>query len=150
PEPTASLVHCVFGDSPMKSSSWVTYSGLRRIMLFVAPLCAFVLGGSQPVFADDVQNLADKIDRRIDERLKSDGVVAAPIADDAEYLRRVSLHIAGTIPPVAETRKFLREDSDGRRRKIVDELLESPHYITNFSNFWTRVMMPESATDLQG
>lgn len=100
--------------------------------------------------ADDVQNLADKIDRRIDARCKNDGIKQAPIADDAEYLRRVSLHIAGAIPPVADARHFLRSESQDRRRQIVDDLLESPHYITNFANFWTRVMLPQSANDLQG
>ncbi len=100
--------------------------------------------------ADDVQILADKIDRRIEARWNSDGVTPAPVAGDAEFLRRVSLHVAGSIPPVADARLFLRSDSLDQRRKLVDTLLESPHYITNFSNFWTRVMMPESATDLQG
>ncbi len=104
--------------------------------------------------ADDVQQLAELIDRRIEARWKSDAVTAAPLADDAEFMRRVSLHVAGSIPPVADSRQFLNGDRSGQdsaavRRNLVDDLLESPHYITNFSNFWTRVMMPESATDLQ-
>ena len=32
---------------------------------------------------------------------------------------------------------------------MIDSLLESPQYINNFSNFWTRVMMPESANDFE-
>ena len=86
----------------------------------------------------------------IEARWNSDGVTPAPIAGDEEFLRRVSLHVAGSIPPVAQTRRFLASASPERRREQVDDLLESPQYITNFSNFWTRVMMPESATDLQG
>ena len=107
-------------------------------------------GLSNDARADDVQDLADKIDRQIEARWNSDGVTPADVAGDPEFLRRVSLHVAGSIPPVADARQFLRSDSLDKRRQLVDQLLESPHYITNFSNFWTRVMMPESATDLQG
>ena len=121
----------------------------RTVWIFSAAIFAAMMMANV-LRADDVQELANKIDRHIEARWKSDGISPAPVADDAEYLRRVSLHIAGSIPPVADSRNFLRNESQNRRRQIVDELLESPHYITNFSNFWTRVMMPESATDLQG
>ena len=99
--------------------------------------------------ADDALELANRIDRFIEARWKKDGVTPADPANDAEYLRRVSLHIGGSIPSVASARNFLDDASPDRRRKLVDELLESSQYITNFSNFWTRVMMPESATDFQ-
>ena len=110
-------------------------------------LCCWI---SPLAFADDVQDLADQIDRRIAAKWDSDGVTPAELAEDAEFLRRVSLHVAGSIPPVADVRKFLQGESPDQRRLLVDQLLESPHYITHFSHFWTRVMMPESATDLQG
>ena len=101
------------------------------------------------VLADDVTELARRIDRRIEAGWKAAGVTPAPEADDAEFLRRVSLHIAGSIPPVSDVREFLQNDLPNRRRQLVDNLLESPQYINNFSNFWTRVMMPESATDFE-
>lgn len=107
----------------------------------------FVLPKS--VNADDAQDLAHRIDRAIETRWKRDHVTPTEGSSDAEFYRRVSLHIAGSIPSVATARKFLDDASPDRRRKAVDDLLESPQYITNFSNFWTRVMMPESATDFQ-
>ncbi len=110
---------------------------------------SIVLSQLQPATADDVQDLADKIDRHIEARLSSDGITPAPFAGDEEFLRRVSLHVAGSIPAVSRARSFLSDRSPDHRRALVEELLESPRYITHFSNFWTRVMMPESATDLQ-
>jgi len=119
---------------------------------FPALVAAFFLAApvlADRAWADDAQNLADLIDRQIEARWAKDGITPAPLAGDAEYLRRVSLHVTGTIPTVSEARDFLRNESIGHRRRLVDELLESPRYITNFSNFWTRVMMPESSTDIQ-
>ena len=124
-------------------------SGFYGIGLTLQSLMVVLVVAVSPVAADDVQNLADLIDRHIEARWKTDGIVAAPVAGDAEFLRRVSLHVGGSIPTVSETRTFLRDESLNHRRQFVDELLERPRYITNFSNFWTRVMMPESATDVQ-
>ena len=99
------------------------------------------------VIADDVQNLADRIDRHIAARWQADKIKPAPAADDAEFLRRTYLHVAGTIPTVAEAHEFLQNQSEQRRRQLVDQLLQSSRYVTNFSHFWSRVMLPESAND---
>ncbi|WP_083843044.1 DUF1549 and DUF1553 domain-containing protein [Schlesneria paludicola] len=130
--------------SRMMDAGW-----LCRVAMSIVAVSAVVLTVPQIVSADDVQDLADAIDRRISARWKSDKVTEAALADDAEYLRRVSLHLGGTIPTVSVARKFLADQSPLRRRRLVDNLLDSPQYITNFSNFWTRVMLPESATDFQ-
>jgi Protein of unknown function (DUF1553)/Protein of unknown function (DUF1549) len=119
---------------------------------FVFFLGFIVLAGwssPKPVTADDARNLAARIDRHLESRWKSDGITPAPPADDAEFLRRVSLHIAGRIPLVSEAREFLREPSTEKHHRLVDDLLESPQYLSNFSNFWRRVMMPEASSDLQ-
>lgn len=99
--------------------------------------------------ADDASDLAARIDQRLQVRWKSDGVTPADLADDSEFLRRVTLHIAGTIPTVSDSRRFLRDNSANKRDAAIDALLESPQYLTNFSNFWRQVMMPEGSTDLQ-
>jgi len=101
------------------------------------------------VRADDAQKLAERIDGHLDSRWRSDRITPAEVADDGEFLRRVSLHIAGTIPPVAEARAFLRNASPQKRSALIDQLLDSPQYLTNFSNFWRQLMMPEGNTDFQ-
>lgn len=132
---------------PLKQLRGATACPLSGALWGILFLGALIL--SRPVKADDAQHLADLIDRHIEARWESDGVTPAPIADDAEYLRRVYLHIGGTIPTVAQTRRFLASESPQNRRLEVEDLLEGPQYITNFSNFWTRVLMPESGTDIQ-
>src|SRR5262249_21754814 len=64
--------------------------------------------GSQ---ADDVQRLADLIDEIISKRWKAEKVVPAPAVDDAAFIRRVSLDIAGKIPAVSDLHEFLDDPS---------------------------------------
>ena len=118
--------------------------------LFVLVVAATLSWGlTWPALADDARDLAARIDRHLETRCQSDGVTLAERSDDAEFLRRVSLHIGGTIPPVSEARRFLRDEAADKREKLVNGLLDGPQYLTNFSHFWRRVMMPEGNTDLQ-
>ena len=48
---------------------------------------------------------------------------AAPIASDAEFLRRVTLDLTGTIPTAAEARTFLADADPKKREKLIDRLL---------------------------
>lgn len=126
-------------------------SALRHWAVFLC-FCGSLVGpiGVGPaVRADDATVLAARIDRHLQSRWNSDAIKPAAAADDGEFLRRVSLHISGTIPTVSESRKFLRDNSADKRDVLVTELLETPQYLTNFSNFWRQVMMPEGNTDLQ-
>ncbi len=93
--------------------------------------------------------VVEKINQRIRERWEQEKVVPAARADDAEYLRRVSLDLAGKIPPVAEVRRFLDDKSPDKRQAVVQELLESPRYIVHFSNVWRAELLPEVSADPQ-
>src|SRR6185369_11528563 len=70
-------------------------------------------------------------------------------ADDAEFLRRVSLHIGGCIPDVATARVFLASATSDKRRQYVEELLDGPGYVVNFMRFWRSVMLPENDVDIR-
>jgi hypothetical protein len=96
---------------------------------------------------DDAQALADRIDALMAERWKKDGITPAPIADDAEFLRRASLDLCGRIPPGSVVRDFLDDPSPDKRRKIIDRLLDSPTYIVNATNRWREAMLPEADSD---
>lgn len=60
----------------------------------------------------------------------------APLADDATFLRRVSLDLIGTLPTVDETRKFLDDRAADKRSRIIDELLARPEYVDYWSLRW--------------
>jgi hypothetical protein len=99
--------------------------------------------GDSPHRSDEIQRVADRIDQLITHRWEIEQIQPAGPADDAEFLRRVWLDIAGRIPPAADVLDFLEDDSPMKRRQAVDDLLSGPNYVLNFTNFWRTVMLPE-------
>ena len=95
--------------------------------------------------AKDPQTLADRIDQLLEARWAAAGVQPASRAGDAEFLRRVWLDLVGTIPPVADVRTFLEDRRPDKRQRMVQRLLQSPGYVTHFSQFWRAVLLPENA-----
>lgn len=79
-----------------------------------------------PTFAPAAEPLHQRIDRLI--LAKAEGKPAAAVADDAEFLRRVHLDLAGRIPSVQQTRDFLADRAAGKRAKVIDQLLAGPDY----------------------
>src|SRR5207237_3542496 len=72
--------------------------------------------------------LHQRIDQAIAAGTPQFDKLAAPVADDAEFLRRIYLDLTGTIPTADEARAFLKHGSPDRREKLIDRLLASPGY----------------------
>ncbi len=99
--------------------------------------------------ADPVTSFAAQIDRQVAARWAEEQVEPAPTADDAEFLRRTFLNVAGRIPSCSEVQSFLEETRPDKRRWIVDRLLESPAYPTHFAGVLRTAIVPEANTDPQ-
>jgi hypothetical protein len=69
-----------------------------------------------------------RIDELVVEKLRKLGMVPSELADDAEFLRRVSLDITGTLPLPGEIEAFIADKSEDKRAKKIDELFERPAY----------------------
>ena len=70
-------------------------------------------------------------------------------ADDAEFLRRVYLDLAGRVPSVAEARKFLDDRRPDKRARLVEQLLGGSRYIAHFTNVWRALLLPEAGNNFQ-
>ena len=73
-------------------------------------------------------DLAARIDQHLAARLAKEGVVPAVPAEDGEFVRRVTLDLAGRIPTVAELDSYLQSADPHRKQQLVQRLLESPDY----------------------
>jgi hypothetical protein len=73
----------------------------------------------------------------------------APRADDAEFLRRAYLDLAGRIPRPADVHEFLADRAADKRAKLIDQLLEEPRFAVHFANVWRAELLPEAASDRQ-
>src|SRR5262245_22899905 len=60
--------------------------------------------------ADERTKLTVRIDELIDESLQNRGILAAPAATDAEFLRRVHFDLIGRPPALSAVRQFLSYD----------------------------------------
>lgn len=68
--------------------------------------------------------LAARIDQHIAAAWDK-SVKPAPLAEDAEFFRRVHLDLAGRIPSVTEIRDFLDDDRPDKRRLWVERILQA-------------------------
>jgi hypothetical protein len=97
--------------------------------------------------AKDAPSLTARIDAVLAARWAEAKVRPAPVADDGEFFRRVSLDLIGKIPTAAEARDFLDDPGQGKRLALVERLLDSPAYTTRATEIWRRLLLPEADTE---
>ncbi|MFO0975429.1 MAG: DUF1549 and DUF1553 domain-containing protein [Planctomycetaceae bacterium] len=80
------------------------------------------------------------IDQLVFAKLRQLGIPPAPLCDDATFIRRVTIDIAGRVPTVSEVDRFLADTSADKRDRLVDSLVDSPGYADYFANKWASVL----------
>jgi hypothetical protein len=83
---------------------------------------------------------ANYIDRHTLARWKQLGIVPSPPCTDAEFIRRATLDVCGTLPTPREVRRFLADRSRGKRARLIDRLLKRPEYADFFALKWADVL----------
>nr|MDQ2900465.1 DUF1549 and DUF1553 domain-containing protein [Acidobacteriota bacterium] len=79
---------------------------------------------------------ANAIDRFVLARLEKERIAPSPPADPATLLRRVSLDLTGLPPTLEQTEAFLNDKSPDAYERVVDRLLDSPHYGEKWARYW--------------
>jgi hypothetical protein len=97
----------------------------------------------------DAEALAARIDQHLGKGHADTKVTPAPLTDDAEFLRRISLDLAGRIPDLTAARHFLDSKDAEKRRKMIDALLKSPHYVRHYTAVWRALLLPEANANVQ-
>jgi len=85
------------------------------------------------------------IDTLVHAKLRRLRVAPADICDDATFLRRASIDLAGALPSPERVRSFLADRSPGKRAALVDELLSSPAFNDVWVMKWAELLQIRSA-----
>ena len=80
------------------------------------------------------------IDELVFAKLKQVGVPPSELCDDATFLRRVTIDVAGRLPTVEEARAFAADSAADKRDRLIDRLLESTDYADYFANKWSAIL----------
>ena len=103
----------------------------------------------------DSRIMAARIDQYMAARWQEKKAVPAPIADDAEFFRRLSLDITGRIPSITLLQDFLSDKRPDKRQiwlevlfNLEDESVRfkprPTHYVNHFSTYWRTVIFAQT------
>lgn len=111
-----------------------------------------VVSASVPLGApvDNLPPAKNFVDELVFSNLKVLGIPPSPVCDDATFVRRVTLDVAGRLPTTAESATFLASTDPEKRDKLIDTLLKSPEYADFFAGKWAALLKNrrEDASDM--
>jgi hypothetical protein len=95
------------------------------------------LGVKAPAYSFPAQTFVDELTHKKWQQL---GLVPSEECSDAQFIRRVSLDVIGTLPTPADVRAFEADKDPNKRAKLVDALLERPEYAYYFATKWADIL----------
>lgn len=82
---------------------------------------------------------AHPVDAFLRHAQKQKGLVPAPLADKRTLVRRAYLDLIGLPPTPQQVREFLADASENAWERLIDALLDSPHYGERWGRHWLDV-----------
>lgn len=80
------------------------------------------------------EQVAAKIDGFVESHWSAKQVPPAKLTDDATFLRRITLDLAGRIPTTRELDQFRGDESDDKRGKVIHRLIGGPEFPLHFGS----------------
>jgi hypothetical protein len=71
---------------------------------------------------------------------KALGIVPSEPCTDAEFIRRASLDITGSLPTAAQVQVFVADTAEDKRGRLVDRLIDRPEYASFFAIKWADIL----------
>jgi Protein of unknown function (DUF1549)/Protein of unknown function (DUF1553) len=115
----------------------ITSAGLVVATALVLPVVTACASEAFTTGSSDV--IIQEINSQIRQTWKDNEVEPSPVAEDAEWMRRVFLDIVGHIPAVEDVEKFLADKDKAKRTKLIERLLDDPGYTRNWTTIWTNL-----------
>ena len=92
-------------------------------------------------FVPDEEQPANYIDELVNEKLQTLRIHSSQVCNDEEFLRRVTIDIAGRLPTREERDAFITDDYPNKRAKRIDELLEGPEFAQIWTQKWAELLL---------
>lgn len=89
------------------------------------------------------------VDEKIFEKLVVLGIPPSKECDDATFVRRVTLDIAGRLPTLEETGAFLKSTAADKRKTKIDSLLAGTDYADYFAGKWAGLLRNKAQGGLE-
>lgn len=86
----------------------------------------------------DAAQAATAIDQMLEQHWKQQGVEPAEPCDDATFLRRVTLDLAGRIPTPSELEAFLKDKDADKRAGLIARRMDDPEFALHFGKLLDR------------
>jgi hypothetical protein len=113
--------------------------------MFCSMTCWIVLGAqaaapgpSGPPAAPAAGGLHARLDEALEAGWKKLGLTPEAPVDDATFLRRAWLGLAGRVPPPIKAREFLDDKDPAKRARLVDALLAGDDFAEHWGRSWTQ------------
>ena len=84
---------------------------------------------------------ANYIDELVNQKLRMLRIHPSPLCTDEEFLRRVTLDIAGRLPTREERDTFLGNESPTQRSEKIDALLAGPEFAQLWAQKWAELLL---------
>ena len=94
--------------------------------------------------AQQVQQGAATIDRKIEAKLEADGQKRNAPASDLVFVRRIYLDAVGRIPIPDEVIDFVRDNNSNKRAALIDKLLLSDGHVSHRFNWYADTLRIKS------
>jgi hypothetical protein len=89
------------------------------------------------------------VDELVYKQLKGLGLPSSVVCDDATFLRRVTIDIAGRLPTAQEAEQFLADGTANKREQLINRLLDSTDYADYFANKWAAILRNKRRLDVE-
>ncbi len=105
----------------------------RLLSISLILIAAWQAGGTVAVASADELVAPDRpieetVDHYLDAGLAAAGFTPASPADDSNFIRRVTLDLAGRIPTSSEISSYLQSSDVDKQARLIDRLLASPDF----------------------
>lgn len=121
-------------DEPEQLPAGIDITPAERAFWFFQPLAS----PNPPQYSAE-ERVRTPIDAFLQAKLREKNLSFAPDAAKRTLLLRAALDLTGLPPSDAQLNRFLNDTSDGAYDRMLDELLDSPHYGERWGRHWLDV-----------